>query len=38
MQKPAGALLDVNFILEKAQIKERMKVADLGPPRPPRKY
>jgi ubiquinone/menaquinone biosynthesis C-methylase UbiE len=25
-----SALLDVNFILEKAQIKERMKVADLG--------
>jgi ubiquinone/menaquinone biosynthesis C-methylase UbiE len=25
-----SALLDVNFIMEKAQIKERMKVADLG--------
>jgi ubiquinone/menaquinone biosynthesis C-methylase UbiE len=30
MQKPVSALLDVNFILQKAQIKERMKVADLG--------
>jgi ubiquinone/menaquinone biosynthesis C-methylase UbiE len=30
--KPTGgaAILDVNFILEKARIKERMKVADLG--------
>jgi ubiquinone/menaquinone biosynthesis C-methylase UbiE len=32
MTKPTGgsALLDVNFIMEKARIKERMKVADLG--------
>jgi ubiquinone/menaquinone biosynthesis C-methylase UbiE len=32
MNKPTGgsALLDVNFILEKARIKERMRVADLG--------
>jgi len=32
MLKPTGGgtLLDVNFLLEKAQIKERMKVADLG--------
>jgi ubiquinone/menaquinone biosynthesis C-methylase UbiE len=30
--KPTGgnALLDVNFIMQKARIKERMKVADLG--------
>lgn len=26
----SGALLDVSFIMQKAQIKERMKVADLG--------
>jgi ubiquinone/menaquinone biosynthesis C-methylase UbiE len=32
MNKPTGgsSLLDVNFIMEKARIKERMKVADLG--------
>jgi len=32
MNKPTGgsALLDVNFILEKARVKERMRVADLG--------
>lgn len=26
----SGVILDVNFIMQKAQIKERMKVADLG--------
>lgn len=32
MQNTAGSgiLLDINFIMRKAQIKERMKVADLG--------
>jgi ubiquinone/menaquinone biosynthesis C-methylase UbiE len=32
INNPTGgsALLDVNFIMEKAKIKERMKVADLG--------